>query len=808
MKITKNRKHTVTAGRTARARQFGIKAARVGKTKMVYVLQGNYGYGWDDLCEYDRDQYGECKADLKAYRENQPANYRIIQRRVPNPDYKETPVEQSTSSKRKYTVKASSDSYSMADYDVVIYRNSEKVYSGSVYDYSFNTTIKNLCKNSENLRVFTEWLRDYGVSDIEDSDIPALVIEMITSDWEEATESDEDFYEEISMYGYQHSDVRFEVFYAKDEVKASTATQHKYTVKASKSAKRKKRVMAGYTMPYTKWVFDGDDGQWKMWGGANTPTVDADFLDKINHPNYPNPEYNVENNYTDVVVLPAGGTPDDGRPVKANSCTSAKNIYAEDGYSDEDNARFEREQFAERIVHEIEDEYSIKISDDAWGTIMNLAADLSFGADAHKHGSDPMWVLEDTIYDIFEEDTGVVIGSSKVSRNVVTAASDTAVSTEDVDELVLYITNDGDLYRGRASSIIKNLKRKAKNGNYDKELAVKAWQYLADDGVRKYDKEFGSGRGSVAWLNPATRKAIATELRDYYEEEIFYDDSVTSSMAINASSDIDVDEIKSIIRNAGISVLEVTCSRIHTGDIYKVLLDNPDDASVAIDAIRDSGFTVTFDTMDGNNMFVFIEDNRLENAYLYRVSFEYTSEIVRMDDETGDYQAVLDTCIDQMEADGKTGYLYTADEVEAQGWGADEYVEGGNHGWLLYTGGNFNIEPLGWSDEAGNITASVATNHNSPITYNTDSKRDAEYLNALCRGVVKELTQSVGDTTVYGGGDFIYEISDSAITFMASGDGTVLYIQPLDHIEPNMDDLETDIEELCGAIYSEIMPKF
>ncbi len=260
------------------------------------------------------------------------------------------------------------------------------------------------------------------------------------------------------------------------------------------------------------------------------------------------------------------------------------------------------------------------------GKIYDLAYDLSLGADAHKHGSDPMCVLEDYIYEIIEEDAGIVIGSTSISA----AQADTTVSQEDVDELVLYITNDGNLYRGRAGDIIKNLKRKAKNGNYDKKIAVKAWKYLADDGVRKYDKEFGSGNGSLSWLNPATRMAIATELRDYYEEEIFYEDSVTSA---------------------------------------------------------------------------------------------------------------------------------------------------------------------------------VATNHNSPRTYDTDSKRDAEYLNALSKGVVQELAQAVGNTEVLGG-DFTYEISDSAITFMTSGDGTVLYIQPLDHIEPNMDDLEADIEELSESIYSEIMPKF
>lgn len=488
MKIVKSRKHNVTAGRTSGKKQFGIKAARVGKVK-----------------------------------------------------------EKSDSINRKYSVKASSESYSMADYDIVIYRNSEKVYSGSVYDTSFYNKIRDLCKDSENLRVFKEWLLDYGASDLEDVDISESVIDMITYEWEEATDADEDFYVEISMYGNQHSNVRFEVFYAKDEVKASTSTKRKYTVKASKKV-----------------------------AGSRGNDVD------------------------------------------------------EDGYPSSGNERFEREQFAENIVREIEDEYSIKVSDGAWGKIYDLADDLDFGAEAHKYGSTPMLVLEDTIYDIIEEDTGVVIGSSKVSRNVVTAASDEAISQEDVDELVLCIINDGDLHRSRTGNIIKNLKRKVKNGTYDRDLAVKAWQYLADDGVRNYDKEFGSGKGSLSWLNPATRKAIAAELRDYYEEEIFYEDSVTSA---------------------------------------------------------------------------------------------------------------------------------------------------------------------------------VATNHNSPRTYDTDSNRDAEYLNALGKGVIQKLTQTVGDTDVFGG-DVTYEISDSAITFMASGDGTVLYIQPLDHIEPNMDDLEADIEELSESIYSEIMPKF
>lgn len=66
-----------------------ISAARVGKTKEVIVLQGNYGYGWDDLVTYESNEYSEAKKDLKAYRENEKgASHRLINRRVPNPDWK------------------------------------------------------------------------------------------------------------------------------------------------------------------------------------------------------------------------------------------------------------------------------------------------------------------------------------------------------------------------------------------------------------------------------------------------------------------------------------------------------------------------------------------------------------------------------------------------------------------------------------------------------------------------------------------------------------------------------------------------
>lgn len=58
---------------------------------------------------------------------------------------------------------------------------------------------------------------------------------------------------------------------------------------------------------------------------------------------------------------------------------SQGNDVDEDGYSASDNKRFEREQFAENLIHELEREYSFKVPTDTWGKIMDLADDLDFG---------------------------------------------------------------------------------------------------------------------------------------------------------------------------------------------------------------------------------------------------------------------------------------------------------------------------------------------------------------------------------------------------------------------------------------------
>lgn len=72
--------------------KYTVKAARTPKTIEVAILQGNYGYGWDDLFEFEKGAtYSEIKKAKKEYDENEPQYaHRIIHRRVPNPEYQQT----------------------------------------------------------------------------------------------------------------------------------------------------------------------------------------------------------------------------------------------------------------------------------------------------------------------------------------------------------------------------------------------------------------------------------------------------------------------------------------------------------------------------------------------------------------------------------------------------------------------------------------------------------------------------------------------------------------------------------------------
>lgn len=51
------------------------------KTKDIYILMSNYGYGWEE--ELTENTYQEAKEQLKTYRENvKNAQYKIVKKRI------------------------------------------------------------------------------------------------------------------------------------------------------------------------------------------------------------------------------------------------------------------------------------------------------------------------------------------------------------------------------------------------------------------------------------------------------------------------------------------------------------------------------------------------------------------------------------------------------------------------------------------------------------------------------------------------------------------------------------------------------
>lgn len=58
--------------------------ARRNKYVYLYVLQGYYGYGWEDLAAEDKADHNAGRRIVqtrKEYRENEGGAYRIIERR-------------------------------------------------------------------------------------------------------------------------------------------------------------------------------------------------------------------------------------------------------------------------------------------------------------------------------------------------------------------------------------------------------------------------------------------------------------------------------------------------------------------------------------------------------------------------------------------------------------------------------------------------------------------------------------------------------------------------------------------------------
>ena len=94
------------------------------------------------------------------------------------------------------------------------------------------------------------------------------------------------------------------------------------------------------------------------------------------------------------------------------------------------------------------------------------------------------------------------------------------IRKEVVNELVLFITNDGETYK-RTLCFIDNYRRKVKRGTFDKGKAVKGFVSIVQIGMKEYARQIY--KNNVPWYilaNTSERVEVARELLEYYMDEI------------------------------------------------------------------------------------------------------------------------------------------------------------------------------------------------------------------------------------------------------------------------------------------------
>lgn len=108
------------------------------------------------------------------------------------------------------------------------------------------------------------------------------------------------------------------------------------------------------------------------------------------------------------------------------------------------------------------------------------------------------------------------IADHLLCERFVISEKDESLDKDLLRDILVYIENDSGLYRQRVLPIVNNLARKKLSGKYDKELAVKAFMYLAIDGIKKYKSEYEVD----VTLSKAEKESLAKDLLDSYTEEI------------------------------------------------------------------------------------------------------------------------------------------------------------------------------------------------------------------------------------------------------------------------------------------------
>ena len=90
--------------------------------------------------------------------------------------------------------------------------------------------------------------------------------------------------------------------------------------------------------------------------------------------------------------------------------------------------------------------------------------------------------------------------------------------TEESRELLLYATNDGNLYQRMILPVIENLRKKAMKGTYDTDKAIDAYYRIACEASKMYNKDFGYS------FSVQDRFTCAVDLEEYYrDDQVFYE---------------------------------------------------------------------------------------------------------------------------------------------------------------------------------------------------------------------------------------------------------------------------------------------
>ena len=90
--------------------------------------------------------------------------------------------------------------------------------------------------------------------------------------------------------------------------------------------------------------------------------------------------------------------------------------------------------------------------------------------------------------------------------------------TTESRELLLYATNDGELYRQMITPVVNNLRRTASKGWYDSEKAVDAYYRIACEASKRYNRDFGYS------FSVTDRFTAAVDMEKFYrDDEVFYD---------------------------------------------------------------------------------------------------------------------------------------------------------------------------------------------------------------------------------------------------------------------------------------------